>query len=75
MVEEGVEDVDLFKETLQGSKEGEELINNLHQGLDNPKDFVTFAMQLENQTTWLSPTACPGVEISPPTGRPLSRPV
>ena len=73
MVEEGGKDVDQFRETLQGSKEGEELINNL-QGLVKPKGFVTFAMQLENQTMWLSPTACPGVGISLPTGRPLLRP-
>ena len=73
--EEEAGGVDIIKEIVQDFKEGEESSNNLHQGLDSQKGFVTFAMQLENRTKSSSPTTCPGVGTSRPMARPLSRQV
>ena len=58
--EEGIEGADLPKELLQGHEEEEEEASNPLKGLDNLKDFVIFAMQLENQTKPATPSTRPG---------------
>ena len=68
--EEGIEGADLHKDLLQGHEEEEEEASNPLKGLDNLKDFVIFAMQLENQTMLSSPIACPGAGTYPPTAGP-----
>ena len=77
--EEEAETMALFREIpLASLEEVEELILNFHLKLDRGSqainDFVTYAMQLENQTMLLSPTVCLGVAVFPPMAGPPLRP-